>query len=134
MSELKSKVKIKIGSEKNFGIVFTLFFLIIVIYKYIYFNELSFLFIFLSIIFVFLSFFYPIIFKYPNILWFKLGILLALIISPIVMFAIYFLIFFPIGILLRLFKKDPMNLKINNNISTYWLNKEESKSTMKNQF
>ena len=134
MDEYNSKVPVKIGTEKNFGIVFSLFFLIIVIYKYFYFREISFIFLCLSIIFIFFSFFYPFIFKYPNILWFKLGMLLGSFISPIIMFLIYFFVFFPIGIILRIFKKDPMNIKIQKNIITYWQKKEDSKSTMKNQF
>ena len=68
-----------------------------------------------------------------NILWFKFGIFLGKIISPIVMGLIFFLVVTPIGILMRILKKDLLNLKMNNNKS-YWIEKSEPKSKMKNQF
>ena len=68
-----------------------------------------------------------------NILWFKFGILLGRFISPIVMGLVFFLVVTPTGIIMRLFKKDLLKLKKNNS-NTYWINKEESKSDMKNQF
>lgn len=134
MSELKSKVKIKISSDKNFGIVFCIFFLVCAFIKYYYFNEISIFFITFSFIFLITSFFYPVIFKYPNILWFKFGVLLGILISPLIMLIIFYFVFLPIGILLKIFKKDHINTQINKSLSTYWQNRNESISTMKNQF
>ena len=68
-----------------------------------------------------------------NKLWFKFGILLGKIVSPLVMGIIFFLVVTPIGILMKILKKDLLNLKFNNK-ETYWIEKNEPKSKMKNQF
>ena len=71
---------------------------------------------------------------YPlNFIWFKFGILLGRIVSPIIMGVIFFLVVTPTSILLKIFGKDVLKLKYNNN-KTYWLDKNEPKSKMKNQF
>ena len=46
---------------------------------------------------------------------------------------IFFLVVTPIGILMRILNKDLINLKFNNNKS-YWIEKTDPKSKMKNQF
>ena len=68
-----------------------------------------------------------------NKVWFKFGIILGKIISPIVLFLIFFLVMTPISIYLKLIKKDILKLKKNNE-NTYWIPKEKSNSTMKDQF
>ena len=64
----------------------------------------------------------------------RLGILLGSIVSPIVMGVIYFGVITPIGLIMKLFGKDVLNLKLDKNKPTYWLKKDEIKSKMKNQF
>ena len=68
-----------------------------------------------------------------NILWFKFGIFLGKIISPLVMGVIFFFVVTPIAILMKILKKDLLDLKFNNN-DTYWIKKDDYKSKMKNQF
>ena len=68
-----------------------------------------------------------------NELWFKIGIFIGKIVSPLIMGIIFFLVVTPIGLLMRLFGKDLLNLKFNNNKS-YWIEKDGPKSKMKNQF
>ena len=68
-----------------------------------------------------------------NKLWFKFGIILGKIVSPFVMGIIFFLVVTPIGLIMRLFGKDLLNLKYNGNKS-YWIEKSGPKSKMKNQF
>jgi hypothetical protein len=46
---------------------------------------------------------------------------------------IFFIVVTPTGLILRLFQKDVLNLKFNNN-NTYWIEKSGPKSKMKNQF
>ena len=71
---------------------------------------------------------------YPlNRIWFKFGIILGGIVSPIVMGLVFFLVVTPISLILRLFKKDTLNLKKNDSM-TYWIKKLDKKSKMKNQF
>jgi len=124
---------VKIGSNRSFGIVFFIFFLIIAIYPLIKDGELRLWSLFISIVFLFLGLVNSKILNPLNKLWFKFGIFLGKIISPLVMGIIFFLVVTPIGLLMRLLNKDLLNLRFNNN-SSYWIEKTEPKSKMKNQF
>ena len=124
---------IKIGSNRSFGIVFFVVFLIIAIYPLINGDELRLWSLIISIVFLSLGLLNSKILNPLNKLWFKFGIFLGKIISPLVMGIIFFLIVTPIGLLMRLLNKDLLNLKFNNN-NTYWIKKTEPKSKMKNQF
>ena len=89
--------------------------------------------LFLSVIFLILGLINSSILTPFNKIWFKFGILLGKIVSPLVMGIIFFLVVTPIGILMRILNKDILNLKYNNK-STYWIEKTGPKSKMKNQF
>ena len=124
---------IKIGSNRSFGIVFFVVFLIIATYPLINGDELRLWSLIISIIFLLLGLVNSKILNPLNKLWFKFGIFLGKIISPLVMGIIFFLVVTPIGLLMRLLNKDLLNLKFNNS-SSYWIEKMEPKSKMKNQF
>jgi len=124
---------IKIGSNRSFGIVFFVVFLIIATYPLINGDELRLWSLIISIVFLFLGLVNSKILNPLNKLWFKFGIFLGKIISPLIMGIIFFLVVTPIGLLMRLFNKDLLNLKFNNN-SSYWIEKTEPKSKMNNQF
>ena len=123
----------KIGSNKNFGIVFFVVFLIISLYPILNDGSLRLWSLIISIIFLILGLMNSKILSPLNKLWFKLGIILGKIISPIIMGIIFFVVVTPIGYLMRLVKKDVLNLKFNDNKS-YWIEKNGPKSKMKNQF
>ena len=124
---------IKIGSNRSFGIVFFVVFLIIATYPLINGDELRLWSLIISIVFLFFGLVNSKILNPLNKLWFKFGIFLGKIISPLVMGIIFFLVVTPIGLLMRLLKKDLLNLRFNNN-GSYWIEKTEPKSKMKNQF
>ena len=124
---------VKIGSNRSFGIVFFVVFLIIATYPLINGDELRLWSLIISIVFLSLGLVNSKILNPLNKLWFKFGIFLGQIISPLVMSIIFFLVVTPIGLLMRLFNKDLLNLKFNNN-SSYWIEKTEPKSKMNNQF
>ena len=124
---------VKIGSNRSFGIVFFVVFLLIAIYPLINGDELRLWFLSISIIFLFLGLINSKILNPFNKLWFKFGIFLGKIVSPLVMGIIFFLVVTPIGLLMRLLNKDLLNLRFNNN-GSYWIEKTEPKSKMKNQF
>jgi len=125
--------KIKTSSNKSFGIVFFIVFLLIALYPMTKGNDLRLWSLIISLIFLILGLINSIILTPLNRLWFKFGIILGKIISPIILGIIFFLIVTPTGILLRLFGKDVINMKYNNE-SSYWINKTGPKSNMKNQF
>jgi len=124
---------IKIGSNKSFGIVFFIFFLLVSIYPLVNNENIRVWSLILSIIFLILGILNSKILTPMNKLWFKLGIFLGKIISPLVMGVIFFFVVTPIGLFMKLLKKDLINLKFNGNPS-YWIEKTEPKSKMKNQF
>ena len=124
---------IKIGSNKSFGVVFFLVFLLISLYPLINDGNLRIWSFVISIIFLILGILNSKILSPLNKIWFKFGLLLGKIMSPIVMGIIFFIVVTPTGLILRLFKKDVLNLKFNNN-NTYWIKKSGPKSKMKNQF
>ena len=125
--------KIKISSNKNFGIVFSIFFLLISIYLLLNNNPIYYWSLFVSFIFLVLGLMNSKILSPLNLLWFKFGILLGKIVAPVIMGVIFFLVVTPISIILKIFGKDVLNLKFNNN-KTYWIVKDGPKSNMKKQF
>ena len=124
---------IKVGSNKSFGIVFFVVFLLISLYPLLNNESIRFWSLIISIIFLVLSIFNSSLLSPLNKLWFKFGILLGKIISPIIMSIIYFLVVTPIGLIMRLLGKDVLNLKYNDHKS-YWIEKTGPKSKMKDQF
>ena len=125
--------EIKIGSNRSFGIVFFIVFFLIGLYTYLNGRNISFIFIIFSLIFLILGLLNSKILNPLNKLWFKFGLFLGKIISPVVMSAIFFLVVTPTGLIMKLIKKDILNLKFNKN-KTYWIEKKGPKSEMKNQF
>tara|TARA_Y100000996_G_scaffold390423_1_gene351601 strand:+ start:273 stop:659 length:387 start_codon:yes stop_codon:yes gene_type:complete len=125
--------KIKLPSNRNFGIVFFFFFLIIALWPLIKQNEIRYWSVILSIIFLILGIINSKVLTPLNKVWFKIGIILGNIISPIVLSLIFYLIVTPTAIILKLFGKDVLNLK-NKNSKSYWIEKDSKKNSMKDQF
>tara|TARA_A100001388_G_scaffold212993_1_gene163406 strand:- start:58 stop:444 length:387 start_codon:yes stop_codon:yes gene_type:complete len=124
---------IQISSNRSFGIVFFIVFLIIAFYPLLGSNEIRIWSILVSIVFLILGLLNSKILTPLNNIWFKFGLVLGKIISPIIMAIIFFFVVSPIGLFMRLIKKDLLNLKYNKNKS-YWIEKNEPVSKMKNQF
>ena len=127
------KNKIKIGSNRSFGIIFFIVFLMVSLWPLINENEVRIWAFSVSLIFLVLGVLNSKILSPLNKIWFKFGIFLGNFIAPIVMGIIFFLVVTPTGILARFFKKDFLNLKKNNQ-RTYWIEKTDIKNTMRNQF
>ena len=124
---------IKISSNRSFGIVFFVVFLLIALYPLINNQELRLWSLAVSLIFLILGLLNSKILAPLNKLWFKFGIFIGKIIAPLIMGIIFFLVVTPIGFLMRLFGQDVLNLKYNKNKS-YWIEKNGPKSKMRNQF
>ena len=124
---------IKISSNRSFGIVFFIVFLLIAFYPLISQGEIRIWSVLISLFFLILGIINSKILTPLKKVWFKFGIYLGKLISPVVMGIIFFLVVTPIAFLMRMLKKDLLNLKFNKN-SSYWIEKTDPKSTMKNQF
>ena len=127
------KSKIKIGSNRSFGIVFFVVFLIIAFWPFVTIKTVKTWPLIISIIFLILGMINSKILSPLNLIWFKFGILLGSIVSPIVMGIIFFVIITPIGIIMKILGKDLLNRKYNKKKS-YWILKDNSKNSMKQQF
>ena len=124
---------IKIGSNKSFGIVFFIVFLIIALYPMLKEQDLRLWSLIISFIFLILGMINSSILTPLNKIWFKFGILLGNIISPIVMAIVFFVVVTPTGIIMKILRKDLIGLKKNNK-NTYWIEKKAKMTSMKNQF
>ena len=124
---------IKIGSNKSFGIVFFIVFLIIALYPMLKGQDLRLWSLIISFIFLILGMINSSILTPLNKIWFKFGILLGNIISPIVMAIVFFVVVTPTGIIMKILRKDLIGLKKNNK-NTYWIEKKSKMTSMKNQF
>lgn len=133
---IKNKNKIKVSSNKSFGIIFSVVFLILSIYLYIKSGSYPFKLISICIVFFILGILNSKILTPLNLIWFKFGIIISRIISPVIMLLIFFSVLLPISIITRIFKKDflQLNKKKNRKKSTYWEIKKKYKNSMKDQF
>tara|TARA_S200000501_G_scaffold172926_1_gene162890 strand:+ start:132 stop:515 length:384 start_codon:yes stop_codon:yes gene_type:complete len=124
---------IKTSSNKSFGIVFFVVFVIISLYPLVNQENIRIWSLVIAVIFFILALLNSKILTPMNKIWTRFGIFLGNFISPIVMGIIFFFVVTPIGLLLRLFGKDVLNLK-KNKFSTYWIKKTNQKSSMEKQF
>jgi len=125
--------KIKLPSNRNFGIVFSIVFLIISLWPLLSQNDIRIWSLIISGIFLILGLINSKLLLPLNKIWFKFGILLGNFIAPIVMGIVYFMVVTPTGLIMRLLGKDILNLKKNNK-DTYWIEKDNSNNDLKNQF
>ena len=125
---------IKISSNRSFGIVFFIVFLLISLYPLTNNENLRIWSLLLSLIFLILGLLNSRVLTPINLIWIKFGILLGRFIAPLVMGAIFFFVVTPIGVLMRILNKDLLNLKIDKQKNSYWINRTGPKSKMKNQF
>ena len=127
--------KIKISSNRSFGFVFFIVFLIIAFWNFRGdFSQISALPFYISLVFLFLGLINSKLLTPLNKLWFKFGMLLGAVIAPLVMMLVFFIVVTPIGLIMKLIGKDLLNNKINKNVKSYWIKRKDPIGTMKNQF
>ena len=127
------KEKLKFPTNRNFGIVFFIFFLIVSLFPLFYSEEIRIWSLSIALLFLILGLINSKILTPLNKLWFNFGLFLGKIVSPLVMGIIFYMVVTPTGLLLRLIGKDILNLKFNKK-NSYWIKKNSPKSKMKNQF
>jgi hypothetical protein len=130
--------KVKLGSDRNFGLTFSAFFMLLAVgplFLHHHFRPWAFV---LSIICLIVAMISPQWFKSLNIIWTQLGLLLNRIVSPVVLAILFFLVFTPMGYLLRFFKKDILDLAWSPQSTSYWIASPENTaaetSSMRDQF
>jgi hypothetical protein len=128
------KSEIKMGTNRSFGLVFFIVLLIISIWPVGQGEKILILPLIISLFFLLLGLFNSKFLTPLNKLWFKFGMLLGSIISPIVMGLIFFIVMTPIGLLMKIFNKDLLKKNYNEDKESYWIKKNQTTTTMKKQF
>ena len=126
--------KIKISSNRNFGLVFFMVFLIISLWPLTYEEPIRIWSVTVALVFLILGLTKSKLLTPLNKLWFKLGIILGAIVAPLVMGIVFFLVLTPIGLVMRIIGKDLLNKKYDKKKRTYWIKRDTSIGTMKRQF
>ena len=124
----------KRSSNRSFGLVFFVVFLVIAFWPTLNSGFPNFYLILLSLVFLFLGLINSKFLTPLNNLWIKFGELLGMIIAPVVMGLVYFIILTPISFLIRILGKDLLNLKYSNKNETYWIKRKKNTGTMDKQF
>ena len=132
---MSSNFKIKIGSNRSFGLVFFIFFLIIALWSFRGdFSQIKIWAILLSFLFLILGLMNSKLLNPLNKLWFRFGIFLGAIIAPVVMAFVFFAVVTPTGLIMRALGKDLLRKKYNKKRESYWILRDKSINTMKRQF
>ena len=108
-------------TNKAFGLMIALIFLVIFFFLDNNFFKIIFLGIFFSTLII--SFFFDKFLSTPKKYWIRFGFFLGKIISPIIISLIYFIVVFPTNIILKLFRKDILDTKLDTKKKSYWEDK-----------
>ena len=125
--------KVWMSSNRSFGLVFFAFFLIIGLWPIFEYEQVRIWSIIAALIFLILGILDSKYLTPLNRFWMKFGLFLGKIISPIVMGIVFFWVVTPIGILMKIFGKDLLNIKYKKNES-YWVYRKDKFGSMKRQF
>ncbi len=130
----KSTIKIKPGSSKSFGVVFTVVFLLIALHPLIHGSSPRLWAFIPSFGFMVITFLKPNLFEKPNYWWFRFGLLLSIVVSPLIMGIVYCLTVLPTALVLRCTRKDPLKMKFDHSAKSYWIERDDDPQPMKRQF
>lgn len=125
------------SSDRVFGLVFCAVFVIIATYPLLYGEALRYWSLLIATVFLILALVIPDVLSPANRLWIKFGALLHVIVSPITLGIVFFFTVVPIGILMRLFGKDPLRLRIDHEVESYWIKRDPpgpDAESLNNQF
>ncbi len=137
MGDHTQHTSVKAGSEKSFGIVFTIVFGIIATWPLIHGGPVRLWSLAVAGGFLLAAFIKPTILGRLNRLWFQFGLALGKVITPIIMGGLFLTTVMPIGLIMRAFGKDPLKLKLDSKEKTYWIERVEpgpKPGSMRNQF
>ena len=127
------KQKIPQGSDRNFGLVFGIVLLVFALWPLSSGGSIKIPLLFGSLILFLVALAIPSILRPGNILWFKIGLLLGAIVTPLIMLMVYFIVVVPTGLIMRILGRDLLDYQIQPKSSSYWIDRKD-KSLMENQF
>jgi len=126
---------IKRKDLRNFALIWTFIFTVISVFPLIKGEgELRLWAIIVAAAFLIIGLFIPNILKYFYIYWVKFGEIMGNIVSKVILTLLFFIVFFPVGLVFRLMGKDLLSKKLDKNTNSYWINREIQPGSMENQF
>ena len=131
---MSQKSKIEVSSNRSFGLVFFVVFLIIGLWPLLDEGQFKIWSLFFSLFFLVLGLLNSKLLTPLNLLWTKFGILLGNVFAPIIMSCIFFLVVTPTGLLVRIMGRDLLRTKYNKSEKSYWIKREKRTTKMNQQF
>ena len=134
---MKRDEEVKGSSDRAFGIVFTVVFVIVALWPLTGGESPRIWALIVAGVFLAAALMYPTILAPLNRLWTRFGLLLHKITNPIIMGLVFFVTVTPTALIMKMMGKDPLNRKIDRNAKSYWIDRQPpgpSPETMKNQF
>ena len=125
------------SSNRSFGLVFAAVFLIVTLWPLWSGAPVRRWAACIAMIFAVIAFAAPRLLEWPNRLWHRLGVLLHHIVSPVALALVFYLAIIPTGLVMRLFGKDFLRLKLDPQAKSYWIERTPAgpaPDSMKNQF
>lgn len=119
---------------RSFGVIWSIFFIIIALYPLFRGQHIRYWPVPLSVLSLVIGFIVPNLLTKFYIIWLKFGNIIGNIISKIILFFIFYLLITPIGMILKISGKDLLNKKTDKNQPTYWIKRETQPTSLKNQF
>ena len=112
------------ASERSFGLVFSAVFALVAFLPLLDHHPVRWWSVVVAAAFLTLALAAPRVLAFPNLLWMKLGKLLHMIVSPVVMSALFIVAVVPTAVILRLMGRDPLRLKLDKKAASYWQKRE----------
>ena len=128
---------VKAGSDRGFGQVFAGFFVLMSGLSWWRGHTAWHWALPVAAAFLIVAYTYPRLLGPLNRLWLKFGLLLYKVVNPIVLGLLFFVTIAPIGLVMRLFGKDFLRLKLDRDAKSYWIERAPPgppPQSMKNQF
>lgn len=130
-------VEVPGSSDRSFGLVFAAVFVIVAFFPLISDGAVRVWALILSGTLILVAVLQPRLLAPANRLWKQIGGLMHRIASPIALGLVYYFVVTPTGIILRLFRKDPLRLSFDPKAVSYWIKRDPpgpSADSLNNQF
>ena len=134
MSEHERHTEVKMGSERSLGFVFAVVFIIVGLWPLTGNGDPRIWALVIAVVFAAFGLLFPRLLGPLNKLWFKFGMVLSAIVSPIVMGLVFFFAVTPTALIMRARKNDLLKRKLERNAQSYWILRDEPVGSMKNQY
>ena len=114
----------RMGSEKSFGLVFAAVFTIVGILPMFSGGQAKITWLAVAVLFAIVALIAPRLLAWPNRIWYRFGLLIAAVVSPVALAIVYYVSVVPIGLMLRLARKDILRRRVDESAQTYWITRQ----------